>query len=105
MTELNSVEVYVRVGGNVPKMPSSVTNGRDGMSNHAGLRLVETAAPNAVSETKRPKRFTNAERRPREHLTREEVLQVIKAARSNRHGARERYTVGRAGHQRAQAQR
>jgi integrase len=55
----------------------------------AVLRLVETAAPNAVNETIRPKRVANAERRAREHLSREEVLALIKAARVNRHGVRD----------------
>src|SRR5262249_2753118 len=42
----------------------------------AVLRLVETAAPNAENGTTRvhPVRQTNEERRPREHLSRDEVL-------------------------------
>jgi len=55
----------------------------------AVLRLVETTAPNAVNETKRPKRVANVDRRPREHLSREEVLALVKAARVNRHGPRD----------------
>jgi type 1 fimbriae regulatory protein FimB/type 1 fimbriae regulatory protein FimE len=53
------------------------------------LRLVETPLPNAVNGTFRPKRATNAERRPREHLSRDEVLALCKAARSNRYGTRD----------------
>ena len=55
----------------------------------AGLRLVETPAPNAVNETKRPKRLANVDRRPREHLSKDEVLLLVRAARKNRHGPRD----------------
>ncbi len=55
----------------------------------AALRLVETPAPNAENGPKRPKRVTNEERRPREHLSRDEVLALCKAARANRNGARD----------------
>jgi type 1 fimbriae regulatory protein FimB/type 1 fimbriae regulatory protein FimE len=53
------------------------------------LQPVEPAVPNAVNGTFRPKRVTNSERRPREHLSRDEVLALCKAARANRHGARD----------------
>src|ERR1041384_2451946 len=59
------------------------------MRQTAGLRLVETATPNAVSETKPPARMRNADRRPREHLSRDEVMVLIKVARANRNGARD----------------
>src|SRR5205085_2199731 len=61
----------------------------------AGLRLVETPAPNAEngSEWFRPVRVTNEERRPREHLLRDEVLILCKAARANRNGARDAAAV------------
>jgi len=55
----------------------------------AVLRLITDTTPNAVNGTFRPKRVTNAERRPREHLSRDEVLALCKAARSNRYGARD----------------
>ena len=56
----------------------------------AVLRVVETPTPNAENGTKlRPTRLTNEERRPREHLSRDEVLTLCKAARRNRHGARD----------------
>ena len=55
------------------------------------LRLIETAAPNAENGTTRirPVRQTNEERRPREHLSRGEVLILCKAARQNRNGQRD----------------
>src|SRR6266566_8467094 len=48
-------------------------------------------APNAENGTNRfrPPRVANEERRPREHLSRDEVLTLCKAARRNRHGARD----------------
>ena len=48
-------------------------------------------APNAENGTNRfrPPRVTNEERRPREHLSRDEVLALCKAARKNRYGARD----------------
>src|SRR5438477_12892478 len=57
----------------------------------AALRLVETPASNAENGTNRfrPPRVTNEKRRPREHLSRDEVLTLCKAARRNRHGARD----------------
>jgi integrase len=55
----------------------------------AVLRLVEPASPNAKNGTFRPKRLTNAERRPREHLSRDQVVSLCKAARANRYGARD----------------
>ena len=53
------------------------------------LRLVTDTTPNAVNGTYRPQRVTNAERRVREHLSRDEVLVLVKAARANRYGARD----------------
>src|SRR5436190_5006038 len=48
-------------------------------------------APNAENGTNRfrPSRVTNEERRPREHLSRDEVLTLCKAARRNRNGTRD----------------
>jgi len=58
----------------------------------AVLRLVETATPNAENgpqQRYRPQRVTNQDRRPREHLSRDEVLALCRAARQNRNGARD----------------
>src|SRR5712671_5105479 len=57
----------------------------------AALRLVETPASNAENGTNRfrPPRVTNEERRPREHLSRDEVLALCKATRRNRNGTRD----------------
>jgi type 1 fimbriae regulatory protein FimB/type 1 fimbriae regulatory protein FimE len=45
--------------------------------------------PNAENGTKPPRRRTNAELRAREHLSKAEVDELIKAARRNRHGKRD----------------
>src|ERR1700680_2968844 len=74
---------------NVPAMRHDQTNANGDTRQSAELRLVEPAVPNAENGTFRPKRVTNAERRPREHLSRDEVLTLCKAARSNRYGARD----------------
>jgi integrase len=55
----------------------------------AALRVVGEAVPNAENGTKPPMRVTNAERRPREHLSRDEVLLLCKVVRQNRNGARD----------------
>src|SRR5436309_1202224 len=53
-------------------------------------RRGKAAVSNAENGTKfRPTRVTNEERRPREHLSREEVLLLCKAAKRNRNGARD----------------
>jgi type 1 fimbriae regulatory protein FimE len=77
----------------VPSLRGNETKGNAMTRQPAALRLVETAAPNGVNETIRPKRVANAERRAREHLSREEVLALIKAARVNRHGVRDAAAV------------
>src|ERR1041384_113934 len=59
------------------------------MRQTAALRLVEPATQNAVNGTKPPSRMRNADRRPREHLSRDEVMVLIKVARANRQGARD----------------
>jgi len=59
------------------------------MRNTAALRLVETPTPNAENGTNPPKRMRNADRRSREHLSRDEVMQLVAAARKNRQGARD----------------
>jgi integrase len=52
----------------------------------AGHRLV---SPAKVKRTVMPTRRPNSEIRPREHLTEREVEKLIKAAKGNRHGARD----------------
>ena len=54
-------------------------------------RPTGTPASNAENGTNRfrPRRLTNEERRPREHLSRDEVLALCKAARRNRNGTRD----------------
>jgi len=49
----------------------------------AALLLIGQPAPNAENGTNRfrPHRVRNEERRPREHLSRDEVLMLCKAAR------------------------
>src|SRR5437764_9461143 len=73
----------------VPLMRGSWTKGDSDMSKTAVLRLVETPVPSAVSETSPRKGVTNEDRRPREHLSRDEVMVLVKAARANRNGARD----------------
>jgi len=53
--------------------------------------LADRLAPNAENGTNRfrPRRLTNEERRPREHLSRSEILTLCKMARKNRHGIRD----------------
>src|SRR2546423_3991403 len=67
------------------------TNARMKVRQTAVLHVVGTAAPNAENGTTRfrPRRVTNEERRPREHLSRQEVLVLCKAAKKNRKGARD----------------
>src|SRR5437868_9851323 len=66
------------------------TKGNVNMKQSPALRLVDLAGQNADNGTNPPPRRTNAERRPREHLSREEVLTLCKAAREqNRHGKRD----------------
>src|SRR5438477_12964384 len=57
----------------------------------AVLKVVETGPSNAENGTTRfrPARVTNEERRPREHLSRDEVLTLCKAARRNHNGTRD----------------
>jgi len=52
----------------------------------AHLHLV---SPATVKRTVTPRRRPNSEIRPREHMTEREVEKLIKAARGNRHGARD----------------
>jgi integrase len=75
---------------NVPKMRRLGTNADPQMRQTVALRLVGEPAPNAANGTKPPRRIPNAERRAREHLSRDEVLTLCKAARQqNRRGARD----------------
>jgi Phage integrase family len=56
----------------------------------AALPRLGRPAPNAENGTKfRPQRVSNEERRPREHLSRHEVLVLCKTAKKNRKGARD----------------
>src|ERR1051325_141189 len=74
----------------VPSLPRNGTNTVGQARQTAVLRLVGTAAPNAENGTKyRPRRIANQKRRPREHLSRDEVLVLCKMARKNRKGARD----------------
>jgi integrase len=54
------------------------------------LRLV---APTTKNRTVTPRRSKNADLRTREHLTPDEVEQLIEAAKSNRHGHRDALMV------------
>jgi len=74
---------------NVPKMRRNGTSGGDQVKQPAVFRVVTDPVPNAVNGTTPPRRVTNADRRPREHLSRNEVLTLCKAARKNRSGARD----------------
>src|SRR5437868_14802846 len=75
----------------VPSLRGNGTNATEQASQSAVLRMVETAGSNAENGTTRfrPARVTNEERRPREHLSRDEVLTLCKAARRNRNGTRD----------------
>ena len=75
----------------VPSLRRNGTNAAAHARQTAALKLVEPASPNAENGTTRfrPKRLTNEECRPREHLSRDEVLALCKAARKNRNGARD----------------
>jgi integrase len=73
----------------VPKMRGNATNACSDVRQTAVLRLVTDTTPNAENGTYRPQRVTNAERRAREHLSRDEVMVLVKAARANRYGARD----------------
>ena len=53
----------------VPSMRDNATNPNGDMRQSAVLQLVSDSTPNAENGTFRPKRVTNAERRPREHVT------------------------------------
>src|SRR5438046_4597454 len=74
----------------VPSLRSNGTSATEQPRHPAALKVVETAASNADNGTTRfrPVRVTNEERRPREHLSREEVLTLCKAARRNHNGQR-----------------
>jgi len=73
----------------VPTMLDHGTNEDQRARQTAHLRLVGEPAPSAANGTMPPRRVANAERRPREHLSRDEVAGLCKAARKNRHGARD----------------
>src|SRR5438132_3353576 len=75
----------------VPSLRSNGTIATEQARHPAVLKVVETAFPNAENGTTRfrPMRVTNEKRRPREHLSRDEVLTLCKAARRNRNGTRD----------------
>src|SRR5438874_11286856 len=64
---------------------------RSGRGKPLTVSPLSQPAPNAENGTNRfrPPRVTNEERRPREHLSRDEVLTLCKAARRNRNGTRD----------------
>jgi hypothetical protein len=65
-------------------------NGKVGYAtpmNHKALRVRKRSGPTTVNGKVPPRRLPNAERRPREHLTPEEVERLIATARK-RIGAR-----------------
>jgi len=74
----------------VPFPRGNGTKAVTGSRKTARFRRVETGAPNAENGTKfRPQRVTNEKRRPREHLSRVEVLILCNSAKRNRNGARD----------------
>src|SRR5436305_8371547 len=75
----------------VPSLRRNGTSAAAPARQSAVLKVVETGPSNAENGTTRfrPARVTNEEQRPREHLSRDEVLTLCKAARRNRHGARD----------------
>src|SRR5712672_2417550 len=75
----------------VPSLLSNGTIATEQARHPAVLKVVETGPSNAENGTTRfrPARVTNEEQRPREHLSREEVLTLCKAARQNRNGTRD----------------
>jgi integrase len=73
----------------VPKMRGHGTVVELRPRQSAALVRPEPAPPNAENGTNPPRRIANAERRPREHLSRDEVMVLCKAARKNRAGARD----------------
>jgi integrase len=76
---------------NVPSSRRNGTNAGAQARPSAVLRVVEIVTPNAENGTMRfrPTRVSNEARRPREHLSRDEVLTLCKAARKNRNGQRD----------------
>jgi type 1 fimbriae regulatory protein FimE len=75
----------------VPFPRGNGTNARMKARQTAVRRRAETATSNAENGTNRfrPTRVANEERRPREHLSRDEVLVLCKAAKKNRYGTRD----------------
>jgi integrase len=73
----------------VPKMRRHGTIAELRPRQSAAVVDTDTAAPSAENGTKPPRRVANADRRSREHLSRDEVLALCKAARRNREGARD----------------
>jgi hypothetical protein len=50
---------------------------------------LQLVAPTTAKRTVMPRRLSNHELRPREHLTEREVEKLIEAAKRNRHGQRD----------------
>ena len=75
----------------VPSSRRNGTNARMKARQTAVRRRAETGTSNAENGTNRfrPTRVANKERRPREHLSRDEVLILCKAAKKNRYGTRD----------------
>jgi type 1 fimbriae regulatory protein FimB len=55
----------------------------------AALRVVSNDRQTPIMGQTPPRRVANAELRAREHLSRDEVMQLVKTARGNRHGTRD----------------
>jgi integrase len=73
----------------VPFPRTNRTNGAQHPRKSAGLRLVANDRQVLQTGQTPPARRTNAELRAREHLSKDEVLVLIKAARGNRNGVRD----------------
>ena len=74
----------------VPSLRGNGTKAPTRSRQSAALTRLGRPAPNAGNGTKlRPQRVTNEERRPREHLSRAEVLILCTSAKPNRNGPRD----------------
>jgi integrase len=73
----------------VPFLRTHGTNDAKRSRQTATLRLVSSEAQMPRMGQTPPRRIANAERRAREHLSKDEVLILIKAARGNRYGQRD----------------
>src|ERR1700687_3103546 len=73
----------------VPFPRTNRTNDTSRPRQTAALRIVSSGVQVLKMGQTPPRRIANAELRAREHLSKDEVLALIKAARGNRHGARD----------------